>query len=297
MTRRLALPTEPVEIAGAETSPAKLLAEWFWIDRWMGSSAFLLPMEPRGLYREMLTQAWRRGARLPNDPEAIQRAVGCTPKEWKRCWPHLAGYWRVDGDSLVNDTQIAVYTAAKARLDRASAAGRRANAARWSDPSSVRPTLRSDVRPESPPSLSPSPVPSLPEKTQGETVRGAQRPSPLTGSGVMAGALPRDHVRHAWCSERICVPDFIHMQLVGAKGGDPAVAATWLRDDWYPAVLKRHAGPIGLRPEKFWPAAFETEFPVPRTTRVTPAGPGVTGPISAEKRALYDQVSIRGEEA
>ena len=32
------------------------------------TSGFLLPMEARGLYREMLTQAWMRGARLPNDP-------------------------------------------------------------------------------------------------------------------------------------------------------------------------------------------------------------------------------------
>jgi hypothetical protein len=33
----------------------KLLAEWFWIDRWNGSTGFLLPMEARGVYREMLT--------------------------------------------------------------------------------------------------------------------------------------------------------------------------------------------------------------------------------------------------
>ncbi len=79
----------------------KLLAEWFWVDRWSGSSAFLLPMEARGLYREMLSQAWRRGGRLPNDPEAIQRAVGCTAVEWERSWPKIRGYLREDGDSLV----------------------------------------------------------------------------------------------------------------------------------------------------------------------------------------------------
>jgi len=87
----------------------KMLAEWFWTDRWMGSSASLLPMEPRGLYREMLTQAWRRGARLPNDHEAIRRAVGCTTREWSRSWPKIERYWRVDGESLVNDTQLEVY--------------------------------------------------------------------------------------------------------------------------------------------------------------------------------------------
>src|SRR3954467_10029089 len=76
----------PPEMA-RKSSQDKLLGEWFWTDRWMGSSAFLLPMEPRGVYREMLTQAWRRGARLPNDHETIRRAIGCTDSEWKRCWP------------------------------------------------------------------------------------------------------------------------------------------------------------------------------------------------------------------
>jgi len=90
---------------------AKLLAEWFWTDRWIGSSAFLLPMEARGMYREMLTQAWRRGARLPNDHEAIRRAIGATPGEWRRAWPAVQKFWRVDGDQLVNDTQLEIYAA------------------------------------------------------------------------------------------------------------------------------------------------------------------------------------------
>lgn len=101
----------------------KLLAEWFWTDRWMGSSAFGLPLEARGLYREMLTQAWRRGAKLPNDHETIRRLIAATEKEWKRAWPLVKRYWRVDGDNLVNDTQIEVYLDAKARSDRATERG------------------------------------------------------------------------------------------------------------------------------------------------------------------------------
>lgn len=96
----------------------KLLAEWFWTDRWMGSSAFLLPLEARGLYREMLTQAWRRGAQLPNDHEAIRRAVGSSEKEWTRAWPLVERFWRVQGDTLVNDTQLLVYADAKERSDK-----------------------------------------------------------------------------------------------------------------------------------------------------------------------------------
>jgi uncharacterized protein YdaU (DUF1376 family) len=107
------------------SGPSKLLAEWFWTDRWMGSSAFLLPLESRGLYREMLTQAWRRGGRLPNDHEAIKRAVGCTSGEWRRCWPKIEHYWRIDGDSLVNDTQADVIADAIAAHQRAVERGRK----------------------------------------------------------------------------------------------------------------------------------------------------------------------------
>jgi len=115
----------------APKAPAdKLLGEWFWTDRWMGSSAFLLPLEPRGLYREMLTQAWRRGARLPNDHETIQRAVGCTAVEWKRCWPKVERYWRVDGTDIVNDTQLEVYAKCQEEQQRASARGRKGARAR-----------------------------------------------------------------------------------------------------------------------------------------------------------------------
>lgn len=109
----------------------KLLAEWFWIDRWIGSSAFLLPQEARGVYREMLTQAWRRGARLPNDHEAIRRATGTTKREWLRAWPLIERYWRVEGDSLVNDTQLEVYASSLALTEARSRAGKLGNEARW----------------------------------------------------------------------------------------------------------------------------------------------------------------------
>jgi uncharacterized protein YdaU (DUF1376 family) len=108
----------------------KLLAEWFWVDRWTRSSAFLLPQEARGVYREMLTQAWGRGARLPNDHEAIRRATGTTTKEWTRAWPLIARYWRVDGNDLVNDTQQAIYAEAMGRKDSATTRARGAAIAR-----------------------------------------------------------------------------------------------------------------------------------------------------------------------
>lgn len=164
----------------------KLLAEWFWVDRWMGSNAFLLPIEPRGLYREMLSQAWRREARLPNDHEAIRRAVGCTAAEWRRCWPKIRSNWRVDGESLVNDTQLAVYAEAVAGQLRASQRGKKGAQARAQALAQARAhateqaleqvqpqVLREVSLKDKPPS--PSPVP-LPERAPEEgPAAGAER--------------------------------------------------------------------------------------------------------------------------
>jgi uncharacterized protein YdaU (DUF1376 family) len=110
----------------------KLLAEWFWTDRWIGSSAFLLPLEARGLYREMLTQAWRRGARLPADHPTIKRAVAATDEEWERTWPFVRTYWHKSaGGVLVNDTQIEIYTETQQRQQTASVKGEKGARARW----------------------------------------------------------------------------------------------------------------------------------------------------------------------
>ena len=142
----------------------KLLAEWFWTDRWTGSSAFLLPMEARGVYREMLTQAWRRGAKLPNDHEAIRRAIGCTLREWRRAWPQVEKFWTMDGGNLVNATQVEVYTAAAIASEKFGDRASRAARARWDAPSNAPsiPQALPEVVPEHvleqcPPSLSPSP--------------------------------------------------------------------------------------------------------------------------------------------
>lgn len=145
--------------------PSKLLAEWFWTDRWIGSSAFLLPIEPRGLYREMLTQAWRRGGSLPNDPIAIQRAVGCTAAEWRRCWPQIERYWRVEGDALINDTQRDVIVEAIAAHQRAVERGRKGGKASAASRAQVQEQVIEQVQEQpqlervdtgKPPSLSPS---------------------------------------------------------------------------------------------------------------------------------------------
>jgi uncharacterized protein YdaU (DUF1376 family) len=113
------------------TTNGRLRGEMFWVDRWTTSRAFLLPMEARGVYREMLSQAWCRGAELPNDPKAIQRIIGATPDEWRRAWPLVKPFWRVRGKALVNDTQVAIYTVAQQRHQSAVIRGAKGATIRW----------------------------------------------------------------------------------------------------------------------------------------------------------------------
>jgi hypothetical protein len=149
----LAATLETIDALLAEASAQKLLAEWFWTDRWGGSDGFLLPLEARGLYREMLTQAWRRRARLPKDPEAIRRAVGCTDV----------------GGCLVNKTQLEVYLVALQGAVEKKERARAAANARWSrrggdaqaHADAHAQALPGHVLEECPPSPSPSPSPSL----------------------------------------------------------------------------------------------------------------------------------------
>lgn len=139
-----------------ESVEKKLLAEWFWIDRWDGSSAVLLTMEAQGVYRAMLSQAWRRGAQLPADLDAVQRLIRCTAGEWSRSWPLVKRYWRREDAALVNKTQQEVYAIALAAAVAASEKGRNAARKRWGQDAQAMP---GDVHGQCPPS--PSPYPSL----------------------------------------------------------------------------------------------------------------------------------------
>lgn len=228
----------------------KLLAEWFWTDRWIGSSGFLLPMEARGVYREMLTQAWRRGAQLPNDPETIRRAIGATLPEWRRAWPLVKRFWRVEGNTLVNDTQIEIYDDAQARTEKASARGKKGAHARWQANAQATPEQK-------PPSPSPSPI----SKTDPSDLRERARAKPAS---VLAGSLPRDHQTHVFCDFAHCVPQQLHAKLAGLLspryGGDREKAGEAL-ERWYPEVVANlPAGFVMGDAFRFWQQLFDEKL-------------------------------------
>lgn len=98
-------------------------------------------------------------------------------------------------------------------------------------------------------------VPDVPVRDGSDT---HARPSRGMGSGVMAGALPKDHLRHAFCGRK-CVPDFLHGEFVQSIGGaDPDAAVR----RFYAEVMERIPDdqPIGDEPLKFWRTQFTARF-------------------------------------
>jgi uncharacterized protein YdaU (DUF1376 family) len=255
-----------------QTRERKLLAEWFWADRWMGSSAFLLPIGARGLYREMLTQAWRRGARLPHDFEAIRRAVGCTRVEWNRYWPRIQGYWRIDGANLVNDTQCEVYQLALARQDRASRHGAQGARGRWKKNRPIDAQANAQALPEQSVSIAQGmasvSVSDLSQRAERDTrARGAGN-----RSGVAAGSFPGDHLDHLACGP-VCFSARMVAKFVGRFGHDREKLAAWAQ-----RVCARETASVaaGQPPScgddfDYWTAAYDADFGQPKIAAVSGA--------------------------
>lgn len=88
------------------------------------------------------------------------------------------------------------------------------------------------------------------------------RATAVTGSGAMAGTLPRDHLRHVTPCGRVCVPQFLHGQFVQQIGGDPEQANDRLRG-FYRDTLSAIPDdqPIGDEPLAFWRKHFAAWLP------------------------------------
>jgi len=148
---------------------SKLRGEWFWCDRWTTSDAFTLPIAARGLYREMLTQAWVRGGSLPSDPGRIRRACGVTVEEWNELWPQIASYWATEGERIFNAVQREVMDASKrlsktrAKAGAKGAANRQAKRVAKSKPPSPSPSQDLDPISEDSLSARAAPAPKIPD--------------------------------------------------------------------------------------------------------------------------------------
>lgn len=160
----------------------KLRGEMFWVDRWTFSSGFLLPLEARGLYREMLSQAWIRGAELPLDGDAdkgfasfasIRRIVNASDDEWNRCWPLVQANWKQTGSKLRNETQVEIFNESLTLSEKRALAGSRGG--RKSRPFGSKPENRGEATPEANPQANPK---QRKHQEQEQSLSKSQNPSP-----------------------------------------------------------------------------------------------------------------------
>ncbi len=82
----------------------RLMAMYWWIDRWRKSSAFMdMTLEEQGAYRNLLDEAHLRGGALPNDERFLAKACG-DATAWKRVQTTVMARFELRPDGWHNDT-------------------------------------------------------------------------------------------------------------------------------------------------------------------------------------------------
>lgn len=112
------------------------------------------------------------------------------------------------------------------------------------------------------------------------------------GGGAGAGTFPRDHLRHAWCGERICVPDVLHVEFQRRIGGDAADADRQLRALYQRVHSAIPAGPFGDETFAFWKGHVFAAFPqiAPKTQQKA----GLVDKMRASDIAAKAEIELRG---
>lgn len=104
----------------------------FWADDYRGSSKVQrMSWAERGVYMHLLTYAWKRGGRIPNEPEELADALCCSPEEAselvtpliRRCFEEIEG-------NLVNAKLAEQAAEADGKREQAREAGRASAAKR-----------------------------------------------------------------------------------------------------------------------------------------------------------------------
>ena len=102
---------------------------FWWIDRWLGSSAKLtMNLEEQGAYRNLLDAAQLRGGVLPDDERVLAKACG-DPLRWKAVRPAVMPHFVKREDGWHNETldEVIAQSVKRAEKQRTYRDGRRGN--------------------------------------------------------------------------------------------------------------------------------------------------------------------------
>lgn len=196
-----------------------------------------------GAYVRLMSICWLEHD-IPNDTVRLARMVGATQSQMKVLWPAIAECFQVRDD---DPARLFHPRLEKERAKQAEFRERqKSNGLKGGRPvSQEKPTGNPDGSQNKAlrsPSPSPSPTPTTHRAVLSVTpARRREGIAPLT----------RSHLGHAWCGERICVPNFLHEQFVGALGTASA------DEDLRAFYVETHAAipdgqPIEADVTKFW---------------------------------------------
>lgn len=217
-----------------------------------------------GAYWRLCCHCWMEGS-LPTELQQLARLCGATPRQMRAMWPAISPCFLEKDGALVHKRL-------EQERDKQAFFRRRASDGGRSKAASKQPVSSPQAGVKQPASTATSPAkevlnecekPALlsPISTLQEE-RTHTLCAPAREGVALAGQLPRDHLRHAWCSSRgKCVPEFLHGEFVKAVGGDEHAASQRLKV-WYEAV--EHSwpeGPIGDKPVDLWRKEFAAKFP------------------------------------
>jgi len=102
---------------GRPPGPAKMVALYWWIDRWRKSTAYTdMTIEEQGAYRNLLDEAWLRGGTLPKDMHILSKACG-DPRRWPAVKRAVLRHFRTVKGTLVNDTLVEIHRQSQRRSE------------------------------------------------------------------------------------------------------------------------------------------------------------------------------------
>lgn len=225
----------------------RMNALWWWIDRWRKSTAYTdMTLEQQGAYRNLIDEAQLRGGAIPNDERILAKSCG-DALAWKKLRAVVMARFELTDDGWRNTTLDEVIRESKRRKEKQQ----RYRIRHGNDAGNASGNDAGNDDGNGVGTPDPSPSPDQAPDPGGHT-------RARTSSGVMAGALPRDHLRHAYCG-RVCVPDFIHGEFLQKIGGiEPDASVRRFYDDVLDSIPADQ--PIGDDPVKFWRAQFSARF-------------------------------------
>lgn len=230
------------------SSPPKMLALWWWIDRWRKSTAFTdMTLEEQGAYRNLLDEATLRGGVLPDDERILAKASGDATR-WRVVRAAvMARFDRIEGGWQNLTLNEVLHQSNRRRVNQARYRARlAADNGRGHKPdnetvngSDNTAAHNRDNKPDSP---DPDQDPESKERSQAAAATGRSR---------ARGIELERHVDHVegFC-DLVCLPQQKLDELVAASGGatahDVVAWARQVRDAWADQPIDNS------RPFAFW---------------------------------------------